>query len=148
MKALSIWQPWASLLAYGVKKYETRSWATNYRGPIAIHAAKKWPSDVFGMLIQADNTDTLFALYKAIETAGYDPHDDASMPLGAIVATAELVDCRPITRQLIAEQTGTELLLGDWREGRFAWEFRNMRMLPEPVPTKGHQGLWNWEAEL
>ncbi len=41
MKAITIWQPWASLLACGAKQYETRSWATSYRGPIAIHAAKK-----------------------------------------------------------------------------------------------------------
>ncbi len=41
MKAITIWQPWASLIACGAKKFETRSWATNYRGPIAIHVAKK-----------------------------------------------------------------------------------------------------------
>ena len=41
MKALTIWQPWASLLVSGQKKYETRSWATSYRGPIAIHAAMR-----------------------------------------------------------------------------------------------------------
>ena len=41
MKALTIWQPWASLLVSGQKKYETRSWATAYRGPIAIHAAMR-----------------------------------------------------------------------------------------------------------
>ena len=41
MKALTIWQPWASLLVSGQKKYETRSWATDYRGPIAIHAAMR-----------------------------------------------------------------------------------------------------------
>lgn len=41
MKALTIWQPWASLLACGAKKYETRSWATKYKGQIAIHAAIK-----------------------------------------------------------------------------------------------------------
>ncbi len=43
MKAITIWQPWASLIACGAKKYETRSWATNYRGPIAIHAARLNP---------------------------------------------------------------------------------------------------------
>ena len=46
MKALTIWQPWASLIARGVKQYETRSWATKYRGPIAIHAAMKNPLSV------------------------------------------------------------------------------------------------------
>ena len=42
MKALTIWQPWASLIAGGAKQYETRSWATQYRGPIAIHAAARY----------------------------------------------------------------------------------------------------------
>ena len=41
MKAITVWQPWASLLVSGRKRYETRSWATSYRGPIAIHAAKR-----------------------------------------------------------------------------------------------------------
>ena len=45
MKALSLWQPWASLIAAGVKKVETRHWPTAYRGPIAIHAAKRLESD-------------------------------------------------------------------------------------------------------
>jgi hypothetical protein len=43
MKAITIWQPWASLKACGAKEFETRSWATSYRGPIAIHAAAKKP---------------------------------------------------------------------------------------------------------
>lgn len=41
MKAISLWQPWASLIAAGVKSIETRGWPTNYRGQIAIHAAKR-----------------------------------------------------------------------------------------------------------
>jgi len=40
LKALTLWQPWASLLAGGGKMFETRSWKTNYRGPVVIHAAK------------------------------------------------------------------------------------------------------------
>ncbi len=42
MKALTLTQPWASLVAVGAKRIETRSWETNYRGTIAIHAAKGW----------------------------------------------------------------------------------------------------------
>lgn len=41
MKALSLWQPWATLIANGAKQIETRSWSTSYRGPILIHAAKR-----------------------------------------------------------------------------------------------------------
>ena len=47
MKAITVIQPWASLLAEGAKLYETRSWKTNYRGEILIHAGKKDP--LFGM---------------------------------------------------------------------------------------------------
>jgi hypothetical protein len=43
MKALTLTQPWASLVAIGAKRIETRSWSTKYRGPIAIHAAKDMP---------------------------------------------------------------------------------------------------------
>ena len=37
-----------------------------------------------------------------------------------------------------------EFLFGDWQEGRFAWQFANMKPLPEPIPAKGRQGLWEW----
>ena len=43
MVALSLWQPWAYLVVTGAKKIETRTWKTNYRGPIAIHAAITFP---------------------------------------------------------------------------------------------------------
>ena len=37
------------------------------------------------------------------------------------------------------------MALGDWTPGRYAWELRNIKLLPEPIPAKGQQGLWNWE---
>lgn len=48
MKAITIWQPWASLIALGVKTIETRSWSTDYRGPLAIHAAAT-PAGILGL---------------------------------------------------------------------------------------------------
>ena len=45
MRAISLWQPWATAIAVGVKQIETRHWKTDYRGPIAIHAAKRWTRD-------------------------------------------------------------------------------------------------------
>ena len=44
MKALSVTQPWATLIATGQKQIETRSWGTRYRGPLYIHAAKRFPA--------------------------------------------------------------------------------------------------------
>ncbi len=82
MKAITLWQPWASLLACGAKIYETRSWATNYRGPIAIHAAAKHPYHCIGGMI-GEATDAMVNVLSPIALN--------ALPLGCIIATAELV---------------------------------------------------------
>lgn len=157
MKAITIWQPWASLIACGTKKYETRSWPTKYRGPIAIHAAAKEPR----------------TLPQEVREA-LDQLDE--VPLGAIIATAELVNVwhivyNPGTDVDVAKNipigaeslttdkhapdfgdyfvpTEQEMELGDYTLGRYAWKLANVQKLPEPIPAKGRQGLWNWEACL
>lgn len=60
IKALTVWQPWASLIAHGVKVFETRSWATKWRGPLAIHAAGRWGRDI-DMLVQRSPYPALLA---------------------------------------------------------------------------------------
>ena len=85
MKAITTWQPWASLLARGAKKYETRSWETKYRGPIAIHAAQK-----------PFNTDSYLdrELYPFADALGLpDIYSFNKLPYGAVVAVANLVNC-------------------------------------------------------
>ena len=159
MKALTLWQPWASLLAYGAKKYETRSWATKYRGPIAIHAATRPVIEILRTLDQ----HTIDAMGMALSSRAdgrYGANDLLGLPRGHIIATAELVGCYEMYESnSLVERTsicikrdlsgipisGNELLFGDWTPGRYAWEFANMTMLPEPIPAKGHQQLWNWE---
>jgi len=151
MKAITIYQPWASLLACGAKKYETRSWATNYRGPIAIHAAQK----------SYNLGDIDFGLVRGFMSAAENAlgiYEANNAPLGVVVATAELVGCWRITasdgkRACMLHLpngnpcvSGNELLFGDWTPGRYAWEFANMTMLPEPIPARGRQRLWNWEG--
>ena len=69
----------------------------------------------------------------------------ATFPMGCILATAELVDCIKITSENIATLTPDELVLGDYTLGRYAWKLENVKLLPEPIPAKGRQGLWNWE---
>lgn len=92
MKALSIWQPWAQLLATGVKHDETRSWGTKYRGPILIHAAKR----------QMDYTSEFIELhrspfYKYFKVMGFGTYENIlKLPYGAIIGMAELVDCKKI----------------------------------------------------
>lgn len=85
MKVLTLHQPYASLIAIGAKTIETRSWPTKYRGPLAIHAGKEWSGNL------AD--PGVLGCHFGIDTFYLSKRD---MPLGAIVATCELVDCAPI----------------------------------------------------
>lgn len=143
MKALTIWQPWASLLACGAKQFETRSWATSYRGPIAIHAAKKDVSDVLRIL----PAPLALKMKKAVGA------EWKELPTGAVIATAELVNVWSIAYHpgTYIPQLGDYLVpgkerdFGDWTLGRYAWEFSDMKLIT-PVPAKGKQGLWNWEG--
>lgn len=158
MKALTVWQPWASLLAIEAKRYETRGWETSYRGPIAIHAAvKPVHESLTGLLLGAETYAAVIAALADRYRQGH-PSD---LPTGAIIAVAELIGCheirddgsgkklrayiqRPNYRQEYIQ--GNELLFGDFTPGRFAWELKSVRMLDKPIPAKGRQGLWNFEA--
>ncbi|XZO03459.1 MAG: ASCH domain-containing protein [Microcoleus sp.] len=124
--AITLHQPWASLVAAGKKHYETRSWPTNYRGPIAIHAGKKLEQD-----------QSLLGLLEV---------PLSSIPLGAIVAIAELTDCILITKEFSLKQSSFEQYLGCWEEGRYAWKLENVRAI-EPIPAAGKQGLWKWNLD-
>ena len=155
MKAITIKQPWASLIASGDKLYETRSWPTKYRGPIAIHAGKQ------------------LATIEQLTACGITPEDAEKLPRGAVIATADLVNVWHIVYNpgtnvdkakhipLGAESLSTdkhapdfgdyfvptekEMALGFWTPGNYAWELRNVKILPEPIPAKGKLGLWDWE---
>ncbi len=155
MKAITVWQPWAGALTAGIKKNETRSWAMKYRGPIAIHAAKKAVPTPWGEAIEPEAWRVLQKILLKIGAnlyyeSGITPAPDkyeSKLAFGAVLATAELVDCIPITPEYIATLSPDELALGDYTPGRYAWKLANVKKLPEPVPTKGRQGLWNWEPE-
>ncbi len=88
MKALTIWQPWASLIACGVKKYETRSWPTKYRGPIAIHSALKPFSECWRWSVSEKAKEVILQRMGLPETFEY----EKSFPAGSVIATAELVN--------------------------------------------------------
>lgn len=142
MKAITIHQPWASLIAHGYKRYETRSWKTNYRGPIAIHASKRF--------IKID-LPVERGSHQYYLTQGVNTH------MGSVIAIADLVDCwKVLDKNLIEAQPPSEkrvrfldareIPFGDFTPGRYAWELANIRRI-EPIPAKGQQGLWNWGGE-
>lgn len=140
MKALSLWQPWASLMAVGAKQIETRSWSTSYRGLIAIHAAKKWDSE---LKAYADKPRFRFAL----EEGDCDP---AELPRGCFVAVGKLHRCLSTTRDAIAipAQVSDEWSFGDYSPDRFMWIFDGVWRLSTPIFDSGHQGLWNVDEDV
>lgn len=129
VKTLSLWQPWASLVALGVKTIETRSWSTEYRGPLAIHASAResalhylgWLEEHQGeaepaLTPLADRITMVHAHRHGVVKAKHD------LPLGAIVATCTLVDVVPIDR---------------WANGPHVGDF------PHDGPLRHQQGgLW------
>lgn len=166
MRALTLWQPWASLIAVGAKTIETRSWSTTYRGPLAIHAAKRQPDwSAMKELVAGHAWNEWYAAGLVAEDGSTD-----HIPLGAVVAVCDLVDvvpiveCPPYRKDAARNWSGTivcqgrpgtlwlaetgpvhpihdQLPFGDFTPGRYAWLLDNVRPLTEPYSMKGAQGL-------
>lgn len=158
MNALTLTQPWATLVALGAKRLETRSWKTSYRGPLAIHAAKGFPAwaremcetDPFWSALGGDEDD--------YETSPLMWHE---LPTGVVVAVCDLVAiyptenvfCQPaLTGENFYSQedrlylSPEEWAFGDYNAGRFAWRLENIRPLTEAIPAKGALSLWEWDG--
>ena len=140
MKCISLWQPWASLIALGSKRIETRGWSTKLRGEIAIHAALRRP------LIELNSLLALDVFQQGLSDLS--PHritvDD--LPFGAILATCKITDVRH-TEELRNRISPHEFEYGDYRDNRFGWMLEDIRRLKEPIPIKGRQGLFNVDLE-
>ncbi|MCL4441072.1 MAG: ASCH domain-containing protein [Firmicutes bacterium] len=139
MKVISLLQPWATLVAIGAKRIETRSWATSYRGPLAIHASKGVTAAIKKLVF----TKPFFTILRKL---GYGVAwgADWNLPLGKIIATCNLVDVVPITPEFTATLSENEKAFGNYTPGRFAWILEDVKQLPEPIPAKGSLGLWEF----
>ena len=122
MKVLTLRQPWATLVAEGVKKYEFRSWKTKYRGKILIHA---------GVGIDKDDM-------KKYENMNLE------FPSRRIVAIVEIEDCLELTEELnkkiIAENN---IAYGNKVRTGYAWKLNNIKKVDYNKEVNGHLGLWN-----
>jgi hypothetical protein len=121
MRGLSVHQPYAHLIALGRKRWETRTYEPVYRGPVAICATK-----------------TVIADPVVKELAAELP--DEELGFGACVAVARLTQVRECPFEV--PNAAEEFRYGDFTEGRFAWELRNLVRLGEPVPVRGYPFLW------
>lgn len=133
MKALTLHQPWAALIAAGVKTVETRSWATAYRGTLLIHAGKgkadpRDPVWQYGGLVDPRRPGALTAEY-------------APLAFGAHVARCQLVAVIPV-EQLGAGLRQQNEPYGNFTPGRYAWVLEDIEKLTPPQPARGYQGLW------
>ncbi len=138
MKALTLWQPWATLVAVGAKRIETRSWGTSYRGWLAIHAARYWSKETRRLCGGEPFLSTL------------QPHwvmGPRDLPAGCVVAICRLVACERMTEPLIAMVEEPERSFGDYRPGRYMWMLGDVRLLGPYglIMATGRQGLWDWE---
>lgn len=140
MKALTIRQPYATLIMLGVKQFETRRWRTEYRGPLVIHAAQ---------LGGATSTDALMRLERRL---GLMPTTlaEKDYPLGALLGVVTLDECLPISPRLIAALTPIEKALGWYQDGGFVWDLARAGRVrfAAPIPCGGRLGLWTLPADL
>ena len=153
MKALTIYEPYASLIARGGKRIETRKWATSYRGPIAIHAAKHMRWDE----IQRMNFERGFR--TGCEAYGIPipvflqcrRADVMAETCGRVIAVATLTDVIEVTHETswkIPDELGAgphERVFGNYYNGSYAWLLSDVRPLETPIPAKGRQRLWEWD---
>lgn len=132
MKALSLKQPWASLLAGGEKRVETRAWKTQERGRIAIHASKGFEDFERDLVITSPFVVSMIRL-------GFNRADD--LPLGAIIGVGTLRDMWP-AQTIKRTLNDKELAFGNYEMGRWAWVFADLCMFKKPIPCRGMPGLW------
>ena len=140
--ALTLRQPWGSLVALGAKHIETRSWRTSYRGWLAIHAAKTLPT-AERLLCEQEPFRTAL-----LRDTTLDPTRPltAQLPRGSVLAVAWLNSCLPM--ETIEPPDEPERSFGDYAPGRYAWYLSQVYRLPQPVPARGKLGLWRIELPM
>ena len=147
MKALSLTQPWATLVAIGAKHYETRSWSTPFRGRIAIAASKGFPGDCRELCMLSPFAGVLYQ-------AGYTNIASVIAECGNILAVATIVGVGPTeacSRRTAlggVDMAEHEESFGDYSPGRCAWGLADVVRLPRPVPAKGALGLWTLPPDV
>ena len=125
MKVLTIKEPWATLIIDGYKEYEFRSWKTNYRGKILIHA---------GMTLEKEVAER-FKNYNL------------EYSKGEIIGEAIITDCILVDEKFNNELNNINgLVYGkNNHSNKYAWKLENVKKYNKKIPVKGKLGLWNYE---
>lgn len=153
MKTITIKQPWASLICkaryythkLGVKDIENRTWPTNFRGRVLVHASAK-PAMHYKNL-------SLIELYRIgmtdemiIESHRNEIELSTCLRLnGAIIGSVEIVDCVNNHPSIWAEKSNIN---GDLMPVVYNWVLANPILFPEPIPAKGKLSFWDFPGIL
>ena len=131
MKVLSIKEPYATLIACGNKLIETRSWKTNYRGEIFIHAS--------GTKLAKEYLTNEYVISLIT---------NLNLNFGNIICKANLIDCVYMDDNFLnkIKLNAKEYNLGLYEKGRYAWIFEDVEPI-YPIPAKGKLNIWNYEGE-
>lgn len=127
MKVLSIKEPFASLIMMGVKHIETRSFKTNYRGELYIHASL--------------GTHKITSESRILNLI-----DMNNLNNGFIISKCNIVDCICMDEEFIEnvkKNNPDEYICGDYSVGRYAWILSDVEVLKKRIPAKGKLGIWN-----
>ncbi len=127
MKALTIKEPWASVIINGYKKYEFRSWKTNYRGKILIHTS---------LNVEKNMLDR-FKDYNIKYQPGY------------IIGEAILTDCILVDSKFneYLKELNPVVYAKSNHVEKYAWKLENIKKYDKPIPCKGKLGLWNYKED-
>lgn len=148
MKAITIKQPWASLIVHGVKDIENRTWHTNFRGRVLIHSSSKGDIAKYGCLQPEQRQKTL---YSPLGKVYFN-----DLPFGAIIGSVEIVDCVVNHPSIWAEKTdnytaGMNPKLHENITGKkviYNWVLANPVLFEKPIPAKGRLSFWEYDGLL
>ena len=144
MRVLTLYEPWATLVVYGHKKIETRSWLRNIKGDLLIHAGKKWTT-------YQKEVCQIPEFAEALKSIGL-TRRDLEKNLGKILGKVNVLggypiqDVNPGFYVNLTKIRMPELMFGGYSAGRFGYIMEDPRILKIPIPATGHQGTFNFEA--
>lgn len=167
MKALTLYQPWATLVAHGLKQWETRSyqppWRNNEPTLLAIHSGMRWDIELQMIRDNPPFCDALVCEHckgegilitgkKQTTCADCEGIGDKPVPFGCVLAVAtvrSVMDTTAWMREFCTRGADDrEYCFGDYSPGRYAWHLTDVRRLPHPIPCRGFQRVWNLSDEV
>lgn len=124
MKVLTIRQPWATLIMQKNKRFEFRSWKTNYRGEVLIHAGKTLDKEAADRLKK------------------YLPDE---LPLGKILGKVTITDCIPMSEEFakMLSKENSDIYTSHSFSNNYGFKIENVEVFDVPIEAKGQLGFWN-----